>query len=111
LTAEGIRTAFYFGIACGREVRRALEGRASRETALRRYADFSARHDFAFRWMLRAQRLVPRVPPPLLSLALKGMGSRRFLDWSFAHYLEIAHPSFALGERRAVEAKPLARAA
>src|SRR5439155_9815795 len=33
LTAEGIRTAFYFGIACGREVRRVVEGRATRETA------------------------------------------------------------------------------
>jgi flavin-dependent dehydrogenase len=112
LTAEGIRTAFYFGIACGRELRRVLEGRASRDTALRRYDSFSARHDFAFRWMLRAQRLVPRVPPPLLSLALRGMGSCRFLDWSFGHYLKIAHPSFAAGDRRPVlEAKPLAKAA
>ena len=105
LTAEGIRTAFYFGIACGRELRRVLEGRATRETALRRYASFSARHDFAFRWMLRAQRLVPRVPPPLLSLALRGMGSQRFLDWSFGHYLKIAHPSFAAGERQAAVAE------
>ena len=30
LTAEGIRTAFYFGIACGRELRRVVEGRADR---------------------------------------------------------------------------------
>ena len=28
LTAEGIRTAFYFGIACGRELRSVLEGRS-----------------------------------------------------------------------------------
>ena len=33
LTAEGIRTAFYFGIACGRELRAVLEGR---RRALRR---------------------------------------------------------------------------
>jgi digeranylgeranylglycerophospholipid reductase len=111
LTAEGIRTAFYFGIACGRELRRVLDGRATREMALRRYARFSDRHDFAFRWMLRVQRLVPRLPPPLLSFALRGMGSRRFLDWSFGHYLKIAHPSFAYGERPAGEAKPLAQAA
>ena len=32
LTAEGIRTAFYFGIALGRELRQVIEGRASRET-------------------------------------------------------------------------------
>jgi flavin-dependent dehydrogenase len=110
LTAEGIRTAFYFGIACGRELRRVLEGRATRETALRSYADFSARHDYAFRWMLRVQRLFPRVPPRLLGIALRGMGSKRFLAWSFGHYLNIAHPSFADG-RAPLEPAELAEAA
>jgi menaquinone-9 beta-reductase len=95
LTAEGIRTAFYFGIACGRELRRVVSGRAPRETALDRYAAFSARHDFHFRWLLRVQRLVPRVPPPILALALRGMSRRSFVDWSFGHYLRIAHPAYA----------------
>ena len=95
LTAEGIRTAFYFGIACGRELRRVLEGRASRETALRRYAAFSDRHQWQFRWMLRVQRLVPRVPPRVLALALRGMSRDAFVRWSFTHYLRIAHPSYA----------------
>src|SRR5215217_7456534 len=31
LTAEGIRTAFYFGLACGRELRAVVEGRRSKE--------------------------------------------------------------------------------
>ena len=95
LTAEGIRTAFYFGIACGRELRRVVEGRATAETALRRYGGFSARHEWQFKWMLRTQRAVPRVPPRLLAAALRGMESKRFVDWSFGHYLRIAHPSFA----------------
>jgi menaquinone-9 beta-reductase len=95
LTAEGIRTAFYFGIACGRELRRVVEGRASRETALRRYGDFSARHERQFERMLRVQKLVPRVPPRLLATALRGMERGSFVDWSFGHYLAIAHPSFA----------------
>ena len=95
LTAEGIRTAFYFGIACGRELRRVVEGRASAETALRRYDDFSARHEWHFKWMLRTQKLVPRVPPRMLALALRGMERGSFVDWSFGHYLRIAHPSFA----------------
>ena len=30
LTAEGIRTALYFGIACGRELRAVLDGRVDR---------------------------------------------------------------------------------
>jgi flavin-dependent dehydrogenase len=95
LTAEGIRTAFYFGIALGRELRRVIEGRASRETALRRYATFCSRHEFHFKWMLRAQRLIPRVPPRLLGAALQPVATRRFTHWSFGHYLKIAHPSFA----------------
>jgi hypothetical protein len=39
------------------------------------------------------------------------MASRRFLDWSFGHYLKIAHPSFARGERPVSAAPPLAKAA
>ena len=42
LTAEGIRTALYFGVACGRELRAVLEGRQDLAAALRRYHDFSA---------------------------------------------------------------------
>ncbi|MGH2991719.1 MAG: NAD(P)/FAD-dependent oxidoreductase [Solirubrobacterales bacterium] len=95
LTAEGIRTAFYFGVACGRELRAVLDGRADRATALRRYAAFSARHRWQFEWMLRVQRLVPRVPPRILALALRGMRADPFVRWSFEHYLGIAHPSHA----------------
>ena len=100
LTAEGIRTAFYFGIACGRELRRVVEGRANPETALRRYGDFSARHQWQFEWMLRVQKLVPRVPPRLLAAALSAMERGGFVDWSFGHYLKIAHPSFARAPSR-----------
>ena len=100
LTAEGIRTAFYFGIACGRELRRVVEERASAETALRRYGDFSARHQWQFEWMLRVQKLVPRVPPRALAAALAAMERGGFVDWSFGHYLKIAHPSFAQAPSR-----------
>jgi flavin-dependent dehydrogenase len=95
LTAEGIRTALYFGIACGRELRAVVEGNLSIAEALVRYGDFSAAHEWKFEAMLCAQRLVPRVPPRLLAPALKAMQSRRFLDWSFGHYLAIAPPEFA----------------
>ena len=97
LTAEGIRTAFYFAIACGRELRQVIDGRADRELALRRYHAFNAEHEWKFRWMLRTQRVVPRVPPRLLGPAIRAMGTKRFVDWSFTHYLNIAHPSFATG--------------
>jgi flavin-dependent dehydrogenase len=94
LTAEGIRTALYFGLACGRELRHVVEGRQSRAEALARYHQFSAAHARPFDWMLRVQRLVPRIAPRLLAPALRGMGAKRFVDWSFGHYLDIAHPSF-----------------
>ena len=95
LTAEGIRTALYFGIACGRELRRVIEGTQTREQALARYHQFSADHQSPFTWMLRVQRLIPRVAPRLLGPALTAMSAKRFVDWSFGHYLDVAHPSFA----------------
>jgi len=95
LTAEGIRTAFYFGIACGRELRRVIDGRVTRRGALERYGAFSDRHLWHFTWLLRIQRLIPRVPPRLLAAALRGMSSDAFVRWSFTHYLRIAHPAYA----------------
>ena len=97
LTAEGIRTALYFGLACGRELRAVVEGTQTREQALAKYHAFSAGHKFPFDSMLRVQRLIPRVPPRALGLAVRAMTTQRFVDWSFAHYLKVAHPDFALG--------------
>jgi flavin-dependent dehydrogenase len=97
LTAEGIRTALYFGLACGRELRGVIEGHWSREEALARYHAFSAQHALPFRWMLRMQRLVPRVAPRLLAGSLQAIERKRFIDWAFGHYLEVAHPRFVGG--------------
>ena len=93
-TAEGIRTALYFGLACGRELRAVIEGHQHRGQALTRYHAFSASHARPFRWLLGVQRLIPRVPPRLLGHALSAMENQRFVDWSFGHYLRIAHPDF-----------------
>ena len=106
LTAEGIRTALYFGIACGRELRRTLAGEQSRVTALRRYHAFSARHERKFEWLLRAQRLVPHVPPRLLTSGVRGAASPAFLRWSFGRYLDIAHPAFAAAQARRTAPRP-----
>src|ERR687896_442081 len=65
LTAEGIRTAFYFGIKLGDELRAVIAGGQDRDAALRNYEEFVQAHEWKFRWMLRAQRLVPRLPARL----------------------------------------------
>jgi flavin-dependent dehydrogenase len=100
LTAEGIRTALYFGIACGRELREVIAGHQTRAAALAVYGAFSAAHRWKFEWMLRVQRLVPRVPPRLLAPALQGISWQPVIDWAFGHYLRIAPPEFALTNAR-----------
>ena len=45
--------------------------------------------------MLRVQKLVPRIPPRLLGPMIRLLGAKRFIDWSFGHYLQIAPPEFA----------------
>src|SRR3954468_1191722 len=67
LSAEGIRTALYFGIALGRELRGVVEGRQSREEAAESYAAFHDSHEWKFKWMLRVQRLIPKIPPRILA--------------------------------------------
>ena len=61
-TAEGIRTALYFGIACGRELRAVVEGRRTKAEALTRYHAFSESHRWKFEAMKRVQDLVPARP-------------------------------------------------
>ena len=95
LTAEGIRTALYFGLACARELRAVYEGRLTRDQALERYGTFSDRHARKYRWLLNAQRAIGRLTPTPVPTALSWrLESRRFATWIFEHYLDIAPPSF-----------------
>jgi flavin-dependent dehydrogenase len=96
-TAEGIRTALYFGLAAGRELRAVIRGRQTKQEALVRYATFSDEHEWKFRWLLRVQHLVGHVTgTPLLGATLRAMDNQRLIDWAFAHYRQIAPPEFAL---------------
>jgi menaquinone-9 beta-reductase len=112
-TAEGIRTALYFGLACGRELRAVVEGRRSRTEALERYAAFSRAHAWKFNAMLAVQGLVPRVPPLGLHAFIRLVAARPVANWIFGHYLSIAPPVYAAaspgprtraGERETVQA-------
>jgi menaquinone-9 beta-reductase len=95
LSGEGIRTAFYFGIACGRELRAVLSGGKTREEALRDYAAFSAAHRHAFGWALALQRALPRLPPRALTALLGVIGRERPCRRAFSWYLDQAPPDFA----------------
>jgi menaquinone-9 beta-reductase len=95
LSGEGIRPAFYFGIACGRELRRVLGEEVTRAEALAAYGAFSARHARAFAIALRLQRIVPALPPRVLTRLLAVVGRERVCRRAFEWYLEQAPPRFA----------------
>jgi len=114
LTAEGIRTAFYFGLACGRALREVVAGRQDRAGALSDYGAFSAGHRWKFESMLGVQHLVGRVGRRrAMTPALRLMSTPRFVRWAFEHYLAIAPPGFVFEDGRSSPAgrAPVAAAA
>ena len=113
LSGEGIRTAFYFGIAAAREIRAVLDGEKDRAAALRDYGAFSAGHAGAFGLGLRLQRLIPALPPRALTLGLRAF--KPFVNPAFKRYLAVAAPGMATAWDRTqthsnAAGKPSARA-
>ena len=91
LSGEGIRPALHFGLHAGAQIRAAHAGEHSAAEALERYRAFVAGHEPAFRRALLLQRLVPALPPRLLTLGLRALGARRaFTDRAFGWYLDQA---------------------
>jgi flavin-dependent dehydrogenase len=98
LTAEGIRTALYFGLACGRELRAVLEGKRTRTEALTRYGSFSDSHAWKFAGLLRTQRAIGRITPSrAVTGVVRALENGPLSTWAFDHYLKIAPPSFVGG--------------
>jgi len=108
LSGEGIRTAFYFGIACGRELRSVLSGARQPAAALAGYGAFSAAHAPLFRTAYRLQRLIPALPPRALTALLAVAGRERICRRAFGWYLEQAHPRMA--QRNTLSRDPWAAA-
>lgn len=69
-------------------------GRQTKAQALQRYHAFSASHARPFKWMLRVQRLIPRVPTRMLGGGLRLIEHERFIAWAFNQYLAVAPPEF-----------------
>ena len=96
LSGEGIRTAFYFGIACGRELRARARRRALARRGAARATPPSARHTRApTGWRCGLQWLIPRLPPRLLTPALRAFGRGRLVERAFGWYLDQAAPGYA----------------
>jgi flavin-dependent dehydrogenase len=107
LTAEGIRTALYFGLACGRELRAVYDGHLAREQALRRYGSFSDTHGWKFGSLLAVQRAVGQLGPTRIVTALtRALETPRLTAWAFNHYLNIAPPSFVAEVLERVPRRP-----
>ena len=112
LTAEGIRTALYFGVACGRELRAVLDGRQDLAAALA-----------ALPRVLGAPPAAVRVHVPRAAVraaAARGADERRSCarsggaavsHWAFRHYLDIAPPSAALPAPPGAAARPYSQVA
>ena len=113
LTAEGIRTALYFGIACGRELRSVLEGapdpRAGPDPLLGRSATRTSGSSAGCCARSGWSRACGR---PLLNGVVSSMRTQAFVDWAFGHYLRIAPPEFVTAapppRRRSGTAEPIA---
>ena len=94
-TAEGIRPAFYFGLALGRELVDVVEGRQTREQALTRYGAFSEDHVWQYRWLLRVQNWVGRITPTrLLTPAIRAISPPGLVRWAFGNYRDICPPEY-----------------
>ena len=96
MTAEGIRTALYFGIALGRELRAVLEGRRHAREALARYGRSPPRTGGSSRRCCSVQHLVPRLGLRALGAVTRGFAPARRRPLGVPHYLGIAPPEFAL---------------
>jgi flavin-dependent dehydrogenase len=96
MSAEGIRTAWYFGIAVGRELAAVLAGERTKDEALRRYAEFADAHRWKFEWMWLNQRAVRHLHGRPLDWLAHFTSRPRVTHFLFRKYLNLAPPSFAL---------------
>ena len=99
LSGEGIRPALYFGIACGREIGAVLRGERERADALDRYRAFSFEHRRGFGLALRLQRLIPALPPRVLTAVLRLIGRQALVDRAFGWYIGLTPVAFATRPR------------
>jgi menaquinone-9 beta-reductase len=95
LTAEGIRPAIYFGLTCGRILRKVMDGQSRLEDALCDYAALVARYRRAYRALRVAQWLAASLPTRCFGLLAASFGRGRLLRWWWPRYGLFGHPGRA----------------
>ena len=96
MSAEGIRTAWYFGIAVGRELSQVLAGARTREQALANYRAFADAHRWKFEWMWLNQRASRHLHGRPLDWVARFTSRPRLMRVLFRRYLNLAPPEYAL---------------
>jgi menaquinone-9 beta-reductase len=96
MSAEGIRTAWYFGIAVGREIADVLTGARTREQALANYKAFADAHRWKFEWMWLNQRAIRHLHGRPLDWVARFTSRPRLMRFLFRRYLNLAPPGYAL---------------
>ena len=95
VTAEGIRTAFYFGVAAGATACGA-GGAADARGGAGALSGVLDAHRLKYGCLLQAQHTVPRLGPLALGAMARAFARGGVSHWAFGHYLRIAPAEFAL---------------
>ncbi len=88
LTGEGIRPALFFGTHLGRTLRRALDGGISVTDARTHYAQLVEQYRPGFDALSVAQKVLPRLPVPVLETVLAVVSLPRVLRPVLSLYLQ-----------------------
>lgn len=101
LTGEGIRPALFFGTHLGSLLRRVLEGDLSLAQARNAYRKLVVERRGGYEWLCRAQRLLPRLPLPLVRAAMAVVSQPAALSYILTRYMR----AFEMPERQDVIAQ------
>ncbi|MCO6449810.1 MAG: NAD(P)/FAD-dependent oxidoreductase [Caldilineales bacterium] len=86
VTGEGIRTAIFHGLHCGRAIARALAGDLNASQARHLYALQVRSMDRFHRRLLTLQTIVAHTPEPLLAAAARVCARPSTIDWIMTKY-------------------------
>lgn len=92
LTGEGIRPAIYFGQACGSIIQKIVDGRFGLAEGLEAYRAFVMKHQRLYQVLRMAQRLVVKLPPPVVRTLLLLACKELSLSYILPRYMGFADP-------------------